>query len=502
MMSFRPMLRLLPAVLALIVVPSPSRADDPPAKGGGPVPFRVYQRGEGDKAEIPLPEGASAASILDREGRQLPDVKFEDGKLVGVPAGGPYRVEFTKKEGQGEKGKESVEPVFVGDLWVLAGQSNMEGYGDLEGVTEPHPLVMALGMDGRWVRAEEPLHWLIDSPDPVHWFKPDMTAEERKSASEGFHAGRKKGAGLGLTFAATMADATKIPVALVSVAHGGTSMLQWDPAKKSEGGASLYGSMIRQIELAGGKVKGVLWYQGESDANPEAAKVYPQVFADFIAALRKDLDQPELPFYLVQIGRFIRSGDSADWDAIREAQRKIPGQVPHTAVVPSNDLELDDLIHIGTQGLKRLGRRLAWVALNDLFDYPIGTPVDLDSVSRGEGNTLRVRFKGVDLGGTRPKEVVGLSGHGPSAEPIVGLQPSRHIPGFSIVGPDGVESPLIFDAVVDPKSRDTVVLQLTGPPPAGSTLWYGRGFDPYCNLADGLDMAVPAFGPVKLDEGK
>ncbi len=494
--------RILPAVLALLFWTSPSRGDDPPAKADGLVPFRVYQRDGEDRADIPIPEGASEASIVDREGRPVPGAEFEGGRLVGVAAGGPYRIEFVREEGRDAKGRESIEPVFVGDLWVLAGQSNMEGYGDLVDVAGPHPLVMALGMDGRWARAEEPLHWLIDSPDPVHWPKPDMTEEERKAASEGFHAGRKKGSGLGLAFAATMAEATKIPVGLVPVAHGGTSMLQWDPAKKGEGGKSLYGSMIRQVELAGGKVKGVLWYQGESDANPEASKVYPRVFADFIAALRTDLGQPELPFYFVQIGRFVRAGDPADWNAIQEAQRKIPGQVAHTAVVPSIDLELDDPIHAGTQGLKRLGRRLAWVALNDLFDYPIGTPIDLDAVSRGEGNTIRVKFKGVDLGGTRPKEVVGQAGQGPSSDPIVGLQPLRHIAGFSIVGSDGAELPLIFDAVVDPESRDTVVLQLTGPPPAGASLWYGHGFDPYCNLTDGLDMAAPVFGPVKLDEVK
>ena len=86
-------------------------------------------------------------------------------------------------------------------------------------------------------------------------------------------------------------------------------MEQWNPAKKDEGGKSLYGSMMRQFQLAGGKVKGVLWYQGESDASGDAAKRYPQVFARFIAAVRSDFGQPELPFYFVQIGRFVRAGD-------------------------------------------------------------------------------------------------------------------------------------------------------------------------------------------------
>ena len=58
---------------------------------------------------------------------------------------------------------------------------------------------------------------------------------------------------------------------------------------------------------------------------------------------------------------------------------------------------------------------------------------------------------------------------------------------------------MIFEAGVG-KARDTVVLKLSGPVPAKASLWYGYGMDPYCNLTDGSDMAVPVFGPIALDE--
>jgi len=58
---------------------------------------------------------------------------------------------------------------------------------------------------------------------------------------------------------------------------------------------------------------------------------------------------------------------------------------------------------------------------------------------------------------------------------------------------------LIFDAAVG-NARDTVVLKLAGPVPEKASLWYGYGLDPYCNLTDGADMAVPVFGPIALDE--
>ena len=74
--------------------------------------------------------------------------------------------------------------MYVGDIWVLAGQSNMEGVGDLVDVTPPNPRVMLMGMDGRWGIAEEPLHWLVDSPDPVHSGNPaDRAARSGKRTS-------------------------------------------------------------------------------------------------------------------------------------------------------------------------------------------------------------------------------------------------------------------------------------------------------------------------------
>ena len=266
----------------------------------------------------PCPRAEGSAAPVSEGG------KFADGKLVGVPVGGPYTIALTVKKGN-QTITEAVGPVFVGDLWVLAGQSNMQGVGDLIDVTPPNTQVMALGMDGKWTRAEEPLHWLVDSPDPVHSGDPKTRAE--RSAKE--HKTRTKGAGLGLPFAVAMVEQTRVPIGLVICAHGGTSMEQWNPSKKGEGGNSLYGSMLRQVQLAGGKVKGVLWYQGESDSlGGEAWKVYPRVFADFIASVRADLGQPELPFYYVQIGRFVSGSDPKGWNAVQDAQRRLPERVP------------------------------------------------------------------------------------------------------------------------------------------------------------------------------
>jgi hypothetical protein len=323
-----------------------------------------------------------------------------------------------------------------------------------------------------------------------------------------------------------MVAATNVPIGLVACAHGGTSMEQWSPAKKGEGGKTLYGSMLRQVKLAGGKVKGVLWYQGESDANPKASETYAKVFTDFIAAVRGDLGQPELPFYYVQIGRFVANADGKSWNVVQEAQRRLPDEVANTAVISVIDLELDDLIHVGTAGLKRAGQRLARIAVREQFGQLGGSTPTLDRVSKGANNTLVVRFKGVNrstvapsfggmgggmggMGGGMRGGMGGMmavapepeQGFSPQGGQGGGLQPERHIAGFSIRAADGKEIPLIFEAMVG-TSRDAVILKLTGPVPAGAMLWYGWGLDPYCNLTDTLDMAVPVFGPIALDAVK
>ncbi|MGP0070205.1 MAG: sialate O-acetylesterase [Isosphaeraceae bacterium] len=483
-----------------------------------PLASRVYQRDANGRAEIPIvPDGAwSGSKVVDAslngQNMAVMGIKYVEGKLVGVPTGGPYMINVRVAQ-EGRDFSRIIGPVFVGDLWVLAGQSNMEGVGDLVDMTPPHQSVMMLGMNGKWSQAEEPLHWLVDSPDPVH----SGDAKTRADRSAQTHKSRKKGAGLGLPFAAALASSTGVPIGLVACAHGGTSMEQWNPAKKDQGGNSLYGSMLRQFNLAGGKVKGVLWYQGESDAmGGDAWKSYSQVFARFIASVRSDFGQPELPFYFVQIGRFVRAGDSRGWNTVQDAQRLLPERVPNTAVISVIDLELDDAIHVGTQGLKRAGHRLARIAERELFGQVGATTPTFDRVTKGAPNALVVKFKGVNMGTPGPyrgRPMMGtmgsMGGMAPTGNPVtpfslgesagIGLKPERHIAGFSIRKEDGSEIPMVFEAGIG-KARDTVVLKLTGAIPPKSALWYGYGMDPYCNLVDGMDMAIPVFGPIPLDE--
>ena len=460
----------------------------------GAVDDQVFQRGPGGRASIAIKGevqggGASLEArvlrkhmvIMDWAPIATPQGGSWSGEIKNLPTGGPYRIELRSGSGAAAA---AINNILVGDLWVLAGQSNMQGVGDLINVEPPNELVHNFEMSDTWVLAEEPLHTLANATDSVHWNRNAQKQPERLDGDRlrKFIATRTKGAGLGLPFAVEMVARTGVPIGLLSCAHGGTSMDQWNPALKEKGGESLYGSMIRRLQMAGGKVTGVLWYQGESDSSPKAAPEFQQKFERFVAALRQDLKQPDVPFYYVQIGRFINNTNVAEWNLVQDAQRKAENNIPRSGMVPAIDTELDDVIHVGTQDLKRLGKRLANLACRDLFPGVRGA----GGMAKGP-RPFYVKY-------TAGVVTVGFSGVNGK------LDSEGRISGFSIHGSDGAPVPVIYKAQVDPANPAAILLYISGKLPAGAVLRYGSGKDPYCNVRDAADMAVPVFGPIPIQQ--
>jgi sialate O-acetylesterase len=387
-------------------------------------------------------------------------------EINGVPTGGPYDLELRAAGAP----TVVVHNLLVGDLWVLAGQSNMEGVGNLVDLQQPDPRVHSFDMSDVWGVAKEPLHELASAADRVHWRRSPGSEPRRLEGEElaKYREGRRKGAGLGLPFAVEMVRRTGVPVGLIPCAHGGTSMAQWDPALRDKGGDSLYGSMYRRVQTAGGRVKGVLWYQGESDANPKTAPLFQKNFEGFIEAVRRDFNAPDLPFYYIQLGRHINTSNQDEWNAVQEVQRTTAERLQSTGVVGAVDLTLDDGIHISTSGLKLLGVRLANVASG------VATPRPVSAEHRD--GVIRIRFDGVNHR----------------------LQSDGRIGGFTLHNESGGAVSVIYKAEVDPTDGSAVLLHVQGKLPSGATLRYGAGKDPYANLRDGAGMAVPVFGPMPV----
>ncbi len=461
----------------------------------GLVDDQVLQRDGAGKAAVEL-QGTGTLNdrevevrVLDKTG-PLPGLDWKPAGRIAreqwsakleLPTGGPYRVEARVAQSGVQA---AITGVLVGDLWLLAGQSNMEGVGDLVGVEPPNGLVHSFDMADRWGIAEEPLHTLVSATDRVHWRRNANKEPERYEGERltKYVAARRKGAGLGLPFAAEMVKRTGVPVGLLPCAHGGTSMDQWSPDLRDQGGDSLYGGAIRRARLAGGKVAGILWYQGESDASPKAAPEFRAKFEKLVAAFRSDLGQAEVPFYYVQIGRHVATANANEWNHVQEMQRQAESAIPYTGMVTAIDLALDDGIHVGVGDLKLLGRRMANLACHDRFPGAEACgwlkrgprPISV----RYAGNRIRIRFA----------EVNGK------------LTSLGRVSGFSVHDAAGAVVPFFYRAEIDSTDPTAIVLHAGGKLPEGATLRYGAGKDPYCNVRDQAGMALPVFGPLAIEQ--
>jgi sialate O-acetylesterase len=403
------------------------------------------------------------------------------GSIDKVPVGGPYRIEFRALGPKGAiGGMISVDGVLVGDLWMLAGQSNMDGRGELVGAETPDERVHNFDLADHWSVAQEPIGDRLEAVDPAHWTAQDAQGRPRPYAQEEIAAVRKDritGASSAMTFAKQMLALTHVPIGLIPCARGGTSLDKWSPAFKEQGPASLYGSMLRRCAVAGGRVRGMLWYQGESDAVEKTSAAYGSKFREFIQALRVDLRQADLPVYYMQIGRFV-APNSPDWNNVQLAQLEAETRISHVALAPAVDLELLDEIHLDTPSLKRVGRRLANLACAGL------SSPSSKAVKRGpRPNSARFEGMAGDRIAVTFSDVNGT------------LVAEGRVSGFTLRDAQGSDLFAVNDAVLDPERPDTVVLRVKpgAIPASGATLWYGWGNNPYCNLRDAKDMAAPVF---------
>jgi sialate O-acetylesterase len=123
----------------------------------------------------------------------------------------------------------------------------------------------------------------------------------------------------------------------------------------------LYNQMIHPLQPYG--LRGVIWYQGESNANTAAdAQAYRHQFPQLITQWRQQWGQPQLPFLWVQLASFssgFDQGDTSPWSLLREAQNKTLS-VPHTGQAVAIDIGEAHDIH--PRNKQDVAKRLALAA--------------------------------------------------------------------------------------------------------------------------------------------
>lgn len=272
--------------------------------------------------------------------------------------------------------------ILVGDVWLCTGQSNMEYPVDRKWKKYTGPkkgndvaeeeLVKPSKTDAiRYLYVEKTLNKIPELPTKG-WTTRDDTVLKYVSA-------------IGYFFAREIYAQTNVPIGIISSSWGGTRIEQWTPPAayklspvfkdsvtsdtfRIDGmkPGQMYRGMIEPlIPFA---VKGILWYQGESNCMIEDQATYPEKFKLFINFWRTLFNDAQLPLYTVQIAPFLYTSrkdpkkHTADLlPKFWEAQTKCL-KIPNTEMVVTTDL-VDNLSEIHPSYKWIVAHRLAVTAL-------------------------------------------------------------------------------------------------------------------------------------------
>ena len=215
-------------------------------------------------------------------------------------------------------------------IYILMGQSNMVGR-DVRTLAAQvtSPRVLAMDPRGNWVVAHEPMH-----------------------------AGGT-GIGPGIPFAIEMLKTADpgVMIGLVPCAVGGTPLSRWVK------GADLYQRAVQRALAAAqvGTIDGVLWHQGESDTNNETlADSYQTRLIQMFKDLRTDLNLPDLPIVVGQLGEFLTPAHYKFVDTVRAAIESMPTQLPNVGFADSAGLvDRGDKLHFSADSQMEFGGRYA-----------------------------------------------------------------------------------------------------------------------------------------------
>ncbi|WP_175632477.1 sialate O-acetylesterase [Pedobacter ghigonis] len=275
-------------------------------------------------------------------------------------AGGPYTITL-----QGEN-KIVLENIWIGEVWVCSGQSNMEwDYNrGIKSIKEEFDQLKKLNI--RLFNVPKNTSTMPQDDLNGNWAACDSNTLKMFSAV-GYYFGKQLNKDL------------NVPIGLIGSNWGGTPAEVWTPATLIENNKILkeaatknsptdwwpvapgyaYNAMIAPI--VNYNIAGVIWYQGES--NREAPASYANLMETMIGAWRKAWSK-DFPFYYVQIAPF-RYDKFNVGALVREAQTKNLS-IPKTGMAIISD-QVSDTLNIHPVNKKDVGTRLANLALAETY---------------------------------------------------------------------------------------------------------------------------------------
>lgn len=298
-----------------------------------------------------------------------------------LQAGGLYRIEsYLRYDKLCEKRGDRIFHLGVGDIYVIAGQSNAVGEGK-DVVNDPiDPQVHMFRLDGSWDIATHPLH--------------DSTGTKFPVSLEKSHTDHSPW----LNFAKILNKHLSYPIGLIPATKGGIPLSFWD---RAEDGA-FFDNMLEIVKQSGSKVKGILWYQGCNDThNDELRNTYferfKRVCQDFENSFYK-----EIPIITVQLNKVtFTSGQDIvmlgkNYAELREIQREAMHKIKNVFMVPSIDLSVCDGIHNAAMSNMVIGERVANIALKYVYGKNIICDApEIEKALVEDKTNLRMYFKNV-----------------------------------------------------------------------------------------------------------
>ena len=348
-----------------VQVAAQSPATTPSIRLDSPLDWQVFQRDSKALGRVDVRGGSQAVEHLEVrfEGKGDSAADWQrvplaaDGTFsstIELPAGGWYRCQVRGLAGGNAVTETNVAKVGVGEVFVVAGQSNSANHGEQQ--LQPTSGKVAAFDGGRWQAANDP----------------------QPGASGG-----------GGSFLPPLGDALVerfgVPIGFVACGIGATSVREWLPAGTTfpapptltgrvrqladgrwESDGAAYAMLVERMKSLGpGGFRAVLWHQGESDANQQApsrtlpGKLYREYLTAIIAASRRDIGR-HIPWFVAQASYHV-PGDEASPD-IRAAQAAICSDGTALAGPDSDSLKMEwreaggQGVHFSGPGLKEHAR--------------------------------------------------------------------------------------------------------------------------------------------------
>jgi sialate O-acetylesterase len=299
--------------------------------------------------------------------------------------------------------------ILVGEVWVCSGQSNME-YAMRKLIKIPKPLNEKLGFPQNEVSTAKNYNIRIFLVNRKQLIKPDSI---HKSWSVAQDSALRAFSAVGYFFAKELQQKLGVPIGIIESAVSGSAIEPWidknafakeDYFKDKKVGndpGKFYTPMIEPLSLF--KIRGFLWYQGETNCFLNEDISYAYKMKILINSWRDAWNDGKLPFYYVQIAPYNYSKHSGHvalnentepqfWEAQAQLLR-----LPNTGIVVTTDLN-DNMEDLHPTYKWEVGRRLSLWALAKDYGQKIEYTGPMYQSMKVNGDQIEITFANIGKG--------------------------------------------------------------------------------------------------------